>query len=297
MSNARRPFDLSLPTLVDGPPARGGALRFQAVAKSYTLNGQELPVLSEVDLTVEPGQFLSIVGPSGCGKSTLLRLVVGLDDQYRGRITLDGAPVAGPGVDRGIVFQDHRLLPWMTLAKNVELALINRALPEAEKRELVAEHLALVGLQGFEQAYPHQLSGGMAQRAAIARALVNDPKVLLLDEPFGALDALTRVRLQNELQRIWLRSRSTVIMVTHDVEEAVYLADVVVVMDGKPGRISHRVETHLPRPRDRSAPALRAIEDHILSILLGDTSEGRGAPAAVSEPRGLAAASLAAAKA
>jgi ABC-type nitrate/sulfonate/bicarbonate transport system ATPase subunit len=247
----------------------GGQLRFESVSKTYRLNDQDLPVLADVDLTVEPGQFLSIVGPSGCGKSTLLRLVVGLDQQYGGRILLDGQPLAAAGPDRGIVFQDHRLLPWMTLAQNVALALLNRPLSEPDKRALVQEHLELVGLQGFEHAYPHQLSGGMAQRAAIARALVNDPKVLLLDEPFGALDALTRIRLQNELQRIWLRSRSTVIMVTHDVAEAVYLGDVVVVMEGKPGRISHRIETALPHPRERTSPARRVLEDRILSLVLG----------------------------
>jgi NitT/TauT family transport system ATP-binding protein/sulfonate transport system ATP-binding protein len=264
-----------------------GELQFHSVSKRYQLNGGALPVLADVDLTVAPGQFLSVVGPSGCGKSTLLRLVVGLDTEYEGRILLDGQPVSGPGVDRGIVFQDHRLLPWMTLEDNVALALLNRPLSRTRKQALVREHLELVGLEGFAQAYPHQLSGGMAQRAAIARALVNEPKVLLLDEPFGALDALTRIRLRNELQRIWLRSRTTVIMVTHDVEEAVTLGDVVVVMDGKPGRISHRVETRLPHPRDRTAPALRAIVDRILGILLGAgertaaPEEGRPTPSLV----------------
>jgi ABC-type nitrate/sulfonate/bicarbonate transport system ATPase subunit len=260
-----------------------GELRFQSVSKHYTLNGRALPVLADVDLTVAPGQFLSVVGPSGCGKSTLLRLVVGLDSAFEGRILLDGQPVTGPGVDRGIVFQDHRLLPWMTLAENVGLALVNRPIGRAQKQTLVDEHLALVGLEGFARAYPHQLSGGMAQRAAIARALVNEPKVLLLDEPFGALDALTRIRLRGELQRIWLRTGATVIMVTHDVEEAVTLGDVVVVMEGKPGRISHRIETRLPHPRDRSAPALRAIADRILGILLGAGDDTRAAtPTAVS---------------
>jgi ABC-type nitrate/sulfonate/bicarbonate transport system ATPase subunit len=263
-------------------PAAGGELCFQSVAKSYTLNGAVLPVLTDVDLNIAAGQFLSVVGPSGCGKSTLLRLVVGLDAAFEGRILLDGQPIAGPDVDRGIVFQDHRLLPWLTLADNVGLALLNRGITRARAEALVREHLELVGLQGFERAYPHQLSGGMAQRAAIARALVNDPKVLLLDEPFGALDALTRVRLRHELQRIWMRSRSTVIMVTHDVEEAVYLGDVVVVMAGKPGRIVHRIDTRLPHPRDRSSPALRAIEDRIFALLLGRDDQ-RGSAAAAYE--------------
>jgi ABC-type nitrate/sulfonate/bicarbonate transport system ATPase subunit len=248
---------------------RGGALSLRGVGKSYRLHGRELAVLADVDLEIAAGQFVSVVGPSGCGKSTLLRLVLGLDAEHEGELRLDGAPITGPGLDRGIVFQDHRLLPWMTVAQNVGLALLHHRLTAAEKEDLVRAHLALVGLGGFEKAYPHQLSGGMAQRAAIARSLVNDPKVLLLDEPFGALDALTRIRLQRELQRIWLRDGSTMIMVTHDVAEAVYLGDVVVVMDGKPGRISRTVRVPLPHPRERASSALRAFEDEILAELLG----------------------------
>ena len=247
---------------------QAGALHIQGVSKIYDLGGRVLPVLESIDLFIPAGQFISIVGQSGCGKSTLLRLLEGLDTGYVGRITLDGAPIVAPGLDRGIVFQDHRLLPWMTLEKNVELALRMRPLPAARKADLVEEYLALVGLQGFEHAYPHQLSGGMAQRAAIARALVNEPKVLLLDEPFGALDALTRIRLQQELQRIWMRSRSTMIMVTHDVAEAVFLSDLVVVMDGKPGRIGSQVRVPYPHSRERGSALLQEIEREILGLLL-----------------------------
>ncbi len=180
-------------------------LEISHVSKSYAVNGRILPVLRDITFSVAAGSFVSIVGASGCGKSTLLRLIVGLDPDYRGDILLGGQSISGTSLSRGIVFQDHRLLPWLTLEQNVGLALANLPWPAAEKREAVREHIALVGLSGFESAYPYQLSGGMAQRAAIARGLVTRPEILLLDEPLGALDALTRVRLQDELLRIWER--------------------------------------------------------------------------------------------
>lgn len=248
-------------------PAIGG-VAIRELSKSYRIDGRDLPVVNNIALTVEPGEFVSIVGPSGCGKSTLLRLIVGLDTDYSGSIELDGERVIGTSLDRGIVFQDHRLFPWLTVEQNIALALANSGLSETRKQRLITDHIQLVNLEGFEQAFPHQLSGGMAQRAAIARALVNEPKVLLLDEPLGALDALTRVHLQNELQRIWLRQRSTMIMVTHDVEEAVYLSDRIVVMDANPGRISRIVSVPLDHPRDRTSPQLRRIEDEILAELI-----------------------------
>ncbi|MBF0643348.1 NitT/TauT family transport system ATP-binding protein/sulfonate transport system ATP-binding protein [Pseudomonas protegens] len=249
--------------------ARTGALQLRGLNKSYRIQGQALPVLQGIDLDVQPGEFVSIVGASGCGKSTLLRLIVGLEGDYQGQMLLDGKPVTGTSLERGIVFQDHRLFPWMTLAQNIALALKNHPLSEAEKQRRVAEHIALVNLQGFEQAYPHQLSGGMAQRGAIARALINQPKVLLLDEPLGALDALTRVRLQHELQRIWVQQRCTVIMVTHDIEEALYLGDRVIVMDAHPGRIKHEIRVDLPHPRDRSSPVLQGYKEQLLEELVG----------------------------
>lgn len=246
-----------------------GALEIRGLSKAYRIEGQPLPVLDSINLKVRPGEFVSIVGASGCGKSTLLRLIVGLEADYRGDILLDGKPVIGTSLERGIVFQDHRLFPWMTLSKNIALALKNHALSQAEKDRLVAEHIALVNLEGFENAYPHQLSGGMAQRAAIARALINRPKVLLLDEPLGALDALTRVRLQHELQRIWVQQRCTVIMVTHDIEEALYLGDRVIVMDAHPGRIKHQIEVNLPHPRDRTSSVLQGYKEQLLEELVG----------------------------
>ncbi|MGE8467937.1 MAG: ABC transporter ATP-binding protein [Pseudomonas putida] len=249
--------------------ATHGALTLRGLSKTYALKGKPMQVLKDIELNIRPGEFVSIVGASGCGKSTLLRLIVGLDQDYQGQILLDQQPVHGPGLERGIVFQDHRLFPWMTLQQNIALALKNHAMPAAQKDRLVAEHIELVGLNGYEQAYPHQLSGGMAQRAAIARALVNKPKVLLLDEPLGALDALTRVRLQQELQRIWVQERCTVIMVTHDIEEALYLGDRVIVMDAHPGRIREDLRIDLPHPRERDSALLHDYKQRLLGELVG----------------------------
>jgi ABC-type nitrate/sulfonate/bicarbonate transport system ATPase subunit len=250
-----------------------GALAIKSLRKAYALRDRSLTVLDNIDLDIGAGEFVSIVGASGCGKSTLLRLIVGLDQEYQGEILLDQQRIVATSVDRGIVFQDHRLLPWKTVEQNIEMALLSTKLSPARRREIVAEHIDLVQLHGFERAYPRQLSGGMAQRAAIARALVNRPKVLLLDEPLGALDALTRIHLQRELQRIWMQHRTTVLMVTHDVEEAVYLADRVVVMDAAPGRVRRIVDVPVAHPRDRASPVLRRIRDDILAEFLGATSD------------------------
>lgn len=253
-------------------PARG-ALTISGLSKAFSIDGRTLPVLEGIDLSIRPGEFVSIVGASGCGKSTLLRLIVGLDTDYSGEIRLDGERIATTSLDRGIVFQDHRLFPWMTLEENVGLALLNTDIPKDRRAQIVADHIAMVNLTGFEKAYPHQLSGGMAQRAAIARALATEPKVLLLDEPLGALDALTRVHVQKELQRIWMAQRSTMLMVTHDVEEALYLGDRVIVMVPNPGRIRRIVDIDLPHPRDRSSPVLHKLRDEILAELTGGPAE------------------------
>jgi NitT/TauT family transport system ATP-binding protein/sulfonate transport system ATP-binding protein len=249
------------------PVSESGTLSIRNLGKIYRLEKRQVPVLQDINLDIQPGHFVCIVGPSGCGKSTLLRLIVGLDSEYSGEILLDGERITSTSLDRGIVFQDHRLFPWMRLEDNIALALLNHDYPEAEKNRRVSEHIRLVNLTGFEKAYPHQLSGGMAQRAAIARALVNEPKILLLDEPLGALDALTRVYLQKELQRIWLERRVTMIMVTHDVDEAVYLGDEIIVMDAHPGRIKHSVKIPLPHPRDRTSRLLQEIREEILDEL------------------------------
>ncbi|TAK90331.1 MAG: ABC transporter ATP-binding protein, partial [Aquabacterium sp.] len=242
-----------------------GTIEIKNLNKQYEVKGKPLKVLDNISLSIKPGEFVSIVGSSGCGKSTLLRLLIGLESGYEGQLLLDGQPIKGTSLDRGIVFQDHRLFPWLTVEKNVALGLLNAPGTQASKDKAVQEHIELVGLKGFEKAYPYQLSGGMSQRAAIARALVNRPEVLLLDEPFGALDALTRTRLQQELQRIWQAEGITAILVTHDVEEAVYLGDRVVVMQPRPGRIKRVVEVPLARPRDRVGADFIAIKDDVLS--------------------------------
>jgi sulfonate transport system ATP-binding protein len=250
-----------------------GHLRIDAVSKQFRVNGAPLNVLDAVDLSVAPGEFLTIVGASGCGKSTLLRLIAGLDTDFQGEVILDGKRVTERSLDRGLVFQEPRLFPWLTVAHNIALGLLNAGLSKAAHNHAVAEHIALVGLTGFQNAYPHQLSGGMAQRAAIARGLVNRPGVLLLDEPFGALDALTRARLQDELQRIWAAEGITMLLVTHDVEEAVYLGDRIVVMAPRPGRIAATFNVPQPRPRDRSSPALARVRDHVMAARVSTTAD------------------------
>ena len=247
--------------------AHAGTLEIDRLSKTYPVKGQALPVLEDISLAVRPGEFVSIVGTSGCGKSTLLRLIVGLEGDYRGELRLDGQRIVDTSLERGIVFQEHRLFPWLTVEQNVALGLLNAALSAEEKTRTVSEHVALVGLKGFEGAYPHQLSGGMSQRVAIARALVSRPEVLLLDEPFGALDALTRAHLQQELQRVWLSEGITMILVTHDVEEAVYLGDKVVVMAPRPGRIRRTVSVDLPHPRDRTGADFARLKDEVLREL------------------------------
>jgi ABC-type nitrate/sulfonate/bicarbonate transport system ATPase subunit len=251
-------------------------LQIEHVSKTFDVAGRRVQALADISLSVGDGEFLAIVGASGCGKSTLLRLILGLDTEYVGEIRLDGKPVRRPGLDRGMVFQDHRLLPWLTVAGNVAVALRRSRLPAAEKRRLVAEHLELVGLTSFAQAWPAQLSGGMSQRVAIARALVNRPRFLLLDEPLGALDALTRLRLQDELARIVRHERSTAILVTHDVDEAVFLADRIVVLQPNPGRIARVVDVRLGEDRDRSDPAFVRLRDAVLDILGVRHSRAKG---------------------
>ncbi|HWR39159.1 MAG TPA: ABC transporter ATP-binding protein [Patescibacteria group bacterium] len=221
------------------------------LAKFYVNENGNMPVLEDISLCVKAQEFVVVVGASGCGKSTLLRIICGLDTDYRGAVALRGKKISGPGLDRGIVFQEHRLLPWLRVEGNLEYALQSGA--AAQNKRLIAEKLALVGLSGFEKAYPAQLSGGMAQRVAIARALVNQPDILLLDEPFGALDALTRLKMQQEILRIWEKEKTTMIMVTHDIEEAVYLGSRVIVMSDRPGTIKKEFAVDLPHPRNRSA--------------------------------------------
>ena len=256
-----------------------GHLRISRVTKQFQVNGEPLHVLDALDLSVAPGEFLTIVGASGCGKSTLLRLIAGLDTGFEGDVILHGERVKHPSLDRGLVFQEPRLFPWLTVVQNVELGLLNAGLSKTAKRRAALEHITLVGLDGFQDAWPHQLSGGMAQRAAIARGLVNRPGVLLLDEPFGALDALNRARLQDELQRIWAAEGITMLLVTHDVEEAVYLGDRVVVMAPRPGRITASFEIDVPRPRDRASSVLADYRNAVMAALEATNVDKVVAPA------------------
>jgi sulfonate transport system ATP-binding protein len=254
------------------------ALDISGLTKRFRLDGRMFTALKDIKLDVLPGEFVTIVGISGCGKSTLLRLIAGLDQPDEGDIRHAGTPISGPGLDRGLVFQEPRLFPWLTVTENVAVALQNSPMDAAARRRSVAEHIELVGLSGFEKAYPHQLSGGMAQRAAIARGLVNRPDILLLDEPFGALDALTRVRMQNELQLIWAHERNTMILVTHDVEEAVYLGDRVVVMAPGPGHIRQIFNVPVPHPRSRSDLLLSRLSQNVLAALDSDRAQPADRP-------------------
>ena len=227
----------------------GKTLSIQNVNKSFTVDGQKVDVLKDINLEVQKGEFFAIVGHSGCGKSTLLKIIAGLEKNDTGLVTVDGKEVNGPGMDRGMIFQEHRLFPWMSIEKNVQLGL--KGLSKEEKTKLSDQYLELVKLSEFKKAYPSQLSGGMSQRAAIARSLVSQPEVLLLDEPFGALDALTKIELQEELLKIRERFHNTMLMVTHDIEEAVYLTDRIVVMSARPGRIKDVIKVELGTYRDR----------------------------------------------
>lgn len=227
----------------------GKTLSIQNVNKSFTVDGKKVDVLKDINLEVQEGEFIAIVGHSGCGKSTLLKIIAGLEKNDTGLVTVDGKEVDGPGMDRGMIFQEHRLFPWMSIEKNVQLGL--KGLSKEEKTKLSDQYLELVKLSEFKKAYPSQLSGGMSQRAAIARSLVSQPEVLLLDEPFGALDALTKIELQEELLKIRERFHNTMLMVTHDIEEAVYLADRIVVMSARPGRIKDVIKVELGTYRDR----------------------------------------------
>lgn len=221
------------------------------LTKEFVVHGCTVRALENINLTILPGEFVTIVGHSGCGKSTLLRLIAGLENYEVGSVRVGSREVRGvTDLGVGMVFQDHRLLPWLTVKENIEFGLYG--LSDEEKAEKIAHHINLVGLKGFENAYPHQLSGGMSQRAAIARALIRSPQVLLFDEPFGALDALTRIQMQHEVLRIWEQEKTTMILVTHDIDESVYLGSRVVVMSSRPGTVRKIIPVDLARPRDRN---------------------------------------------
>ena len=237
--------------------------------KQFIIDGNSVDILQDISLSIERGQFISIVGASGCGKSTLLRMISGLETITSGEILLDGKKVVKPGLDCGMVFQEARLFPWSSVQKNIEFG-ISQKLGEREKKEKANQMIRLVGLGGFEKALPKQLSGGMQQRVSIARGLINNPKVLLMDEPFGALDAITRINMQNETLRIWEAEKKTMILVTHDIDEAIFLGDKIVVLSSRPGRIKRVIDVDLPRPRDRSSEQFIHIRKEIFKEFFED---------------------------
>jgi NitT/TauT family transport system ATP-binding protein len=247
-------------------PAAGAALDIEQVSHAFDIDGAELPVLSDVTLSVEPGEFVALLGPSGCGKSTLLRLVAGLDKPRRGTLREDEARITRPHPSRVVVFQDPTLFPWRTVWDNVALGLEAQGILKSQRQRVDAA-LDLVGLSSFRNAYPHQLSGGMAQRVALARALVNDPKILVLDEPLGKLDSLTRITMQAEIVSLWQRKGFTTLLVTHDAEEALVLANRVVVFSDRPARIKADIRVDRPYPRHRGDPYLADLRRQILGLL------------------------------
>ena len=231
---------------------RRGEVTVRDLSKSFALNGQRLNVLRNLHLDIQSGEALAIVGPSGCGKTTLLRILAGLDRPDAGEVLIDGHPVQGVGTERAVIFQEPRLLPWLTVLGNVAFGLAVRGLPQTEAEIRARHYIRLVGLAEFETAYPRQLSGDMAQRVGIARALTVQPEILLLDEPLGALDAMTKLTMQEELARIWRDEKVTMVLVTHDLEEAIFLADRVLVLPREKGPGPRLIDIDLPRPRDRS---------------------------------------------
>jgi ABC-type nitrate/sulfonate/bicarbonate transport system ATPase subunit len=244
-----------------------GTIRIKDITKGFPQpGGAAVTVLNKISLEFQSGEFISLIGPSGCGKSTLLRLIAGLIAAEEGAVYLDGELVRGPGYERGLVFQDPTLFPWKTVWENIAFGLRARRLYRREK-DKIPGFFRLVGLEGFEKSYPHHLSGGMAQRAALARALINDPKALLLDEPLGALDAFTRMNMQDEILKIWGDRRMTTVMVTHDVDEAIYMADRIVVMSARPAKIEKIIPVGMGRPRQRDQPDFLDLRAKILQIL------------------------------
>jgi sulfonate transport system ATP-binding protein len=255
--------------MAEGSYQMVGEIKIEDVHKTFQnpdSTKEDVIALNGFSLDIRPGSFVSLIGPSGCGKSTLLRLIGGLDVPTKGRLFLDEKEIKKPGSDRGFAFQGSNLFPWLTVEKNIAFGLKARRIYR-QKKEDVKEYIKLVGLEGFEKSYPHQLSGGMQQRASLARALVGHPAVLLLDEPLGALDAFTRMNLQDEILEIWKQHSMTMVMVTHDVDEAIYMSDQVVVMSARPSKVEAVVDIDLPRPRARGRDTFQEYRKKILDIL------------------------------
>jgi ABC-type nitrate/sulfonate/bicarbonate transport system ATPase subunit len=249
--------------------AEAATLIVQGVKKSFP--APENPpsrrlVLDGITFSLAPGELVSLIGPSGCGKSTLLRLIAGLDLTDEGDLLVGSVPIIAPNAERGLVFQDPNLFPWLTVRRNIQAGLVARGVLNEKKHE-VDQFMRLVGLEAFANVYPHHLSGGMAQRAALARALINHPKVLLLDEPLGALDAFTRMRMQDEVLRLWQTRRTTMLLVTHDIDEAIYMSDRIMIMTPRPGRIERTIDVALSRPRQRDSADFLRLRSDILNFL------------------------------
>jgi NitT/TauT family transport system ATP-binding protein len=263
-------------------------LRLDRVSKHFGIRGSDdrFTAIEDISIDVADGEFLVLVGPSGCGKSTLLDLLGGLTTPSSGRILLDGEPITGPGLDRGIVFQQYALLPWRTALHNIEFGLEAKGLPKRQRREIADHYLELVGLQGFGDRYPHELSGGMKQRVAIARSLAFDPEVLLMDEPFAALDAQTRESLQDELLRIWRTTGKTILFITHGIDEAVYLGQRVAVLTSRPGRVKTVVDIDIDRTSAdvRSDARFREFRHHIWSQLQDEVARAQHQELEVAAP-------------
>ena len=272
------------------PANEGSALRVAGVSKDFPAPGNadvRTVALQEINLSVAAGELVSLVGPSGCGKSTLLRLIAGLDFPNSGELWIGSQAITGPSAERGLVFQDPNLFPWLTVRRNIQAGLVARGVLHSKRHE-VDEFMRLVGLEGFANAFPHHLSGGMAQRVALARALINHPKVLLLDEPLGALDAFTRMRMQDEVLRLWQTRRTTMLLVTHDIDEAIYMSDRIVIMTPSPGRIECTIPVALDRPRQRNSPEFLRLRSEILELLhfAGNAGDPVSGPAASGAQRG-----------
>lgn len=247
-------------------------LTFSHVNKKFLIDNSEVDILNDINLSIEKGEFISIVGSSGCGKSTLLKMIIGLEEVTEGEIILNsGSNVKSKEVQCGMAFQEARLFPWLTVEKNIEFGIKSKV-DKATKKRLVQEQVELVGLAGFGKALPKQLSGGMQQRVSIARALVGNPEILLLDEPFGALDALTRMNMQNEILRIWEKEHKTMILVTHDIDEAIFLSDRILVLSSRPGQVKDIVSVDMYRPRDRSSDDFLKIRQRIYRHFLQNSN-------------------------
>ena len=256
--------------------SEGSSLHVGDVSKSFrAADGSMVLAINGISMTVRAGELVSLIGPSGCGKSTLLRLMAGLDLPTSGRLWVGDEPISGPSAARGMMFQDPNLFPWLTVRGNIQTGLVARGLLRQRRHE-VDDLIRLVGLEAFADVYPHQLSGGMAQRAALARALINHPKVLLLDEPLGALDQITRMQMQDEILQVWQARRTTMVLVTHYIEEAIYMGDRIAIMTPRPGRIERVIDVPLERPRQRASPQFLAIRASILEMLhlAGKAEEG-----------------------